>query len=75
MKLLNNELYVEDLEYAAKVDLPWKKLSGKSILLSGATGMIGSFLIDVIMYKNKYDNLNCHVYAVGRNEDKARNRF
>ena len=61
MKLLNNELYVEDLEYAAKVDLPWKKLSGKSILLSGATGMIGSFLIDVIMYKNKYDNLNCHV--------------
>lgn len=75
MNLLNNELYVEDLEYAARVDLPWKKLSGKSILLSGATGMIGSFFIDVIMYKNKYDNLNCHVYAVGRNEDKARNRF
>lgn len=75
MKLLNDELYVEDLEYAARVDLPWEKLSSKSILLSGATGMIGSFLIDVIMYKNKYDNLNCHVYAVGRNEDKARNRF
>ena len=75
MKLLNDELYVEDLEYAARVDLPWEKLSSKSILLSGATGMIGSFLIDVIMYKNKHDNLNCHVYAVGRNEDKARNRF
>lgn len=75
MKLLNDELYVEDLEYAAQVDLPWEKLSGKSILLSGATGMIGSFLIDVIMYKNKHDNLNCHVYAVGRNEDKARKRF
>ena len=75
MKLLKAELYLEDLRYAARVDLPWKKLSGKSILLSGATGMIGSFLIDVIMYKNKHDNLNCHVYAVGRNEDKARNRF
>lgn len=75
MKLLKAELYLEDLRYAAWVDLPWKKLSGKSILLSGATGMIGSFLIDVIMYKNKHDNLNCHVYAVGRNEDKARNRF
>ncbi len=75
MKLLNSELYVEDLKYVADVDLPWEKLKGKSILLSGATGMIGSFLIDVIMYKNINDSLNCHIYAVGRNEDKARNRF
>lgn len=75
MDIFNDELYLEDLEYAAGVNLPWKKLSGKSIILSGATGMIGSFFIDVIMYKNKHDNLNCHVYAVGRNEEKARKRF
>lgn len=75
MQVLNNDLYLEDLEYAAGVDLPWEKLNGKSILLSGATGMIGSFLIDVIMYKNLNENINCHVYAVGRNEDKAKKRF
>lgn len=75
MKLLNDKLYVEDLEYVAGVDLPWEKLNSKSVLLSGATGMIGSFFIDVIMYKNKHDNLNCHVYSLGRNEDKAKKRF
>lgn len=75
MNLLENKLYKEDLVYVAGLDLPWKKLKDKSILLSGATGMIGSFLIDVIMYKNLRDNLECHVYAMGRNEEKARKRF
>lgn len=75
MSLLENELYREDLAYVAKLKVPWEKLNGKSILLSGATGMIGSFFIDVIMYKNSYDDLNCHVYAMGRNEEKARKRF
>ena len=75
MSLLENELYREDLACVAELALPWKKLNGKSILLSGATGMIGSFFIDVIMYKNANDALNCHVYAMGRNEEKARKRF
>ena len=36
--------------------------------------MIGSFLIDVLMEKNLH-GLNCKVYALGRNLDKAKNRF
>lgn len=75
MSLLENELYREDLACVAELELPWEKLNGKSILLSGSTGMIGSFFIDVVMYKNFNDDLNCHVYAMGRNEEKARRRF
>lgn len=44
-------------------------------MLSGATGLIGSFLIDVILEKNTSENLNCTVYALGRNEEKAKARF
>ena len=44
-------------------------------MLSGATGLIGSFLIDVIMEKNYVDSLNCIVYAIGRNSEKAKTRF
>ena len=40
-------------------------------MLSGATGLIGSFLVDVILEKNLKDNINCKVYALGRNEEKA----
>ena len=75
MNLLKNKLYREDLAYVSELNLPWEKLKKKSILLSGATGMIGSFLIDVIMYKNLNAGLCGHIYAVGRNEEKSRNRF
>ena len=44
-------------------------------MLSGATGLIGSFLVDVILDKNIRDNLNCTVYALGRNKEKAMARF
>lgn len=75
MTLHENELYMEDIHTVMRMDLPWEKLKDKSIMLSGATGLIGSFLIDTILEKNVYDELNCTVYALGRNEEKARNRF
>ena len=75
MNLLENELYQEDIGYVAGLNLPWKKLNDKSILISGATGMIGSFLVDAIMYKNAYEDFRCHVYVIGRNEEKAKQRF
>ncbi|MFM1580602.1 NAD-dependent epimerase/dehydratase family protein [Helcococcus bovis] len=75
MNLLNNKMYIEDLQYVSNLDLPWEKLNNSSILISGATGLIGSFLIDVIMFKNKVDSLNCKVYALGRNEKRAKERF
>ena len=43
-------------------------------MISGATGLIGSMLVDVIMRKNN-DNLNCTVYALGRSEERMSNRF
>ena len=73
--LYENELYMEDVNRIAELDLPWEKLSNKSILLSGATGMIGSFLIDVILEKNISKSLSCTVYALGRNREKAEKRF
>lgn len=75
MSLYDHREYMEDVRSIANLDLPWEKLRGKSLMLSGATGLIGSFLVDVILEKNVMDNLNCTVYALGRNEAKAKNRF
>ena len=72
MNLYQNPLYLDDLAYTAGRDLPWEKLKGKSVLLSGATGLVGSFLADVLLTK---EDLGCTVYALGRNEEKARSRF
>ena len=75
MKIFENEQYIEDVKYAAGIDLPWEKLKGSSIMISGATGLIGSFLMDVLMYRNMHMDMNCTVYALGRNEARARERF
>lgn len=74
MNLYDNKLYKEDIEYVTGLELPWEKLQDKSILISGATGLVGSFLIDVLMSKNEA-GLNCTVYALSRNAEKAADRF
>ncbi len=67
--------YLEDVKRVAANLLPWEKLQNKSILITGSSGLIGTFLIDVLMYKSAFDNLNVRIFAVGRSESKARERF
>ncbi len=74
MDLYEHTLYLEDLKLVASLDLPWEKLQGRSLLLSGSTGLVGSFLVDVLLLKNS-EGLDCQVYALGRSERKAAVRF
>lgn len=74
MKVYENFSYIEDIIYLANGDLPWDKLKNKSFMISGATGMIGSVLVDVLMKKND-EGLNCTVYALGRNASRMKERF
>lgn len=69
------DLYQQDIERTIKQFSSLDVLKDSNFLITGATGMIGSFLIDVLMKSNDENNLNCHIYAVGRNKEKARQRF
>lgn len=87
MRLLENEVYLSDLRTVCSLDLPWEEMDGRSILISGATGMIGSTLIDVLMMRNRgaaaasleaagKDNAaGLRIFALGRSVEKAKNRF
>ena len=72
---VNNKLYKEDIDSIASCNLRWDKLKNKSILITGATGLIGTFLIDLLMYRNIKYNDGITIYAVGRNREKAIARF
>ena len=50
--MINNTQYESDVAYVAHLEVPWEKLQDKSFLITGASGLIGSFLIDVLMYNN-----------------------
>lgn len=67
--------YIEDVNRTAGLNLPWHQFKDKNFVITGATGLIGSFLVDVLLEKNKTDDLNCTVYALVRNEHKAQERF
>lgn len=69
----NNPLYQEDLQGILKM-VETDGLKGKSFLVTGATGMIGSCLIDTLMMLNGC-GAGIKVYAVGRNLEKVSTRF
>lgn len=75
MNIHEHHLYKEDVKKVAEMALPWEKFQDTSILISGATGLIGSFLIDVLMWRNNNKNANCRIFALGRNIEKAQQRF
>lgn len=75
MNRLTVKKYNDDLKEYAKDDINWDNLRGKVILLSGATGLIGTYFVDLIMYKNIQDDLKCKIIIICRNKDAAQKKF
>lgn len=73
----------ENARYLAMIrqfisDFPhWNKLSGKTMFISGATGMIGSFIVDAVMVRNMglEPEMQCRIIAMGRSRAAAEERF
>lgn len=66
---------IEFIDELVKMDLPIEKLSGKSVLVTGANGLIASNLVEALVYLNEKLLLGIKVYALCRNRIKAENRF
>ena len=71
----SHPLYVEDIKKISDYTFPWEKLENKKILITGASGMIGTVLVDVLMEHNRTYDSKIHVFAMGRSEQRARERF
>ena len=69
----NNPLYQEDLDNILSVP-GMDRLKGQSILITGATGLIGLCLIDALMKLNK-QGADISILAVGRSKEKASGRL
>ena len=67
-----SKLYREDLETIVLDDtIPWDILKGTDVLVTGATGLIGSALVNALLYANQIRKLGCRVHALVRNREKA----
>lgn len=64
--------YSEDIAKAANADIPWSKLDNCNILITGATGLIGSTLVEILMSR---PGRTYRVYAAGRNQERVNALF
>ena len=72
---ISEKLYENDIISIASSNIKWSDLKNKNILITGATGLIGTFLIDLLMYRNIKFNDCIKIYAIGRNKEKAIKHF
>lgn len=73
--LLENEIYRFELERINQAKNDWYLIDNHSFLIVGATGMIGSYMIDVLMKRNEQYESNIHIYAMGRSKNRLEERF
>ncbi len=70
-----NIRYQEDLREAAGLIPQLEGLFGKTFLISGASGLIASFLVDLLFFLNETEKADIKVYAVVRDKGYAAKRY
>lgn len=76
MSLYMNKIVQQDMEQIIDDDMiPFDMLRGKTILITGATGMLAYYMTCAVMHLNRTKRYHTHVIALVRNENKAKMRF
>lgn len=66
-----NRILEEDALSIVNEQINWEKLSGKTVMITGASGMIGTYLVCTLMKLNEVKNAGIHIIGVVRNVKKV----
>lgn len=76
MVCIRNCIIEEDLAAIVKADLPWGRFSEATVLVSGASGLLPSYIVETLAYCNDAGlTRNCRIIGLVRNRAKAEQRF
>lgn len=75
MFLYENEIVQNDLGEICTNINNIESLRNSSVLITGATGMLATYITSVLIYLNENKNFNIQIYALLRNAKKADDRF
>lgn len=72
---LNNRIISEDVDSILCNHLPWDTFKDSTVLVTGASGMIPSYIVYTLMGLNDTYHYNIHILALVRNKEKAKRIF
>ncbi len=75
MSIYDSKLWIKDLDEAISEMNGLDTLCGKSVLLTGATGLICSAIVDLLIRYNETHDDKITIYATGRSIEKLERRF
>ncbi len=71
---MKNDTYERELLYWSEQEPVWRDLEGKTVMISGASGMVGRCLTDLIMTHNRFTGhgKETSIIALSRNREHRR---
>ncbi len=75
MRYLNSKTYRENVKTAIEHTAGFEGFANKSVLILGASGLIGSFITDCFLYANGSLGTGTATYAASRSMEQLRRRF
>lgn len=75
MTFWENKIIREDLEEIYSRNINWERLKGKAIFITGAYGMLASYMVFQCIYLNEVADYGIELVLAVRNKEKARKRF
>lgn len=71
----SNIVVQNDIEEILSREVDWEKLKNKTVLITGASGMLATYLVYTLMELNIKQRFNINIIGLVRNEQKARAKF
>lgn len=72
---MRNRIVGQDLAEITAEDLPWERLQGARVLVTGASGILASYMVETLLYLNETRRIGIRILASQRNRKKAQARF
>lgn len=66
----------EDIHNILVSDIPWGNFHGRSILVTGANGMLPSYIaLTLLQYRKEHPDSGLHISALARSTERAKERY
>lgn len=74
--MIQSEIFNNDISKIIQCSfIDWDRFKNKTFFITGATGLIGTLLVNSLVEANKELGLNIHIFALVRNTEKAKKRL